>query len=479
MKEEAVKAAKDLNTILARKGVSVDVRGYLLGACLCYCDELRDRYALNFDVNKLPDVWKDMQLGLIQSDILRALRNRLVMGWDLEGVERSIHERLFVDGTVRKLDAKDWVDILSYVWKEIYPYKSSGYDFLSLFYGVLNDCKESKNQVFTPAHIAEFICEVCGVNAVTKVLDPCCGSGSFLMSAISRMRESVTHFARGVLAHRIYGIESERTAFDLAALNMMRTCEGAMNIRHGSCFGYEDWIGEVDPDVILMNPPYNARVQDIPEEYRKGWPKGGKEEPTKGLVFVKWISDVIDRINTKKKEEGSSPKKVTLGVILPTSVAIGRGKVFLDMKQHLMDKNQLKAVFSLPDNLFYPSAGVNVCCMIWELGEPHYNEEHEGKEDTFFGYFKEDGYKVKKGLGRVYAKPAFHKAGWGDYRATWNDLWQGRIAKPGMSVLKSVNEFMEWLCEAYMQTDYSKLTAKDFEQTVRNYVAYRIKTGKI
>ena len=35
----------------------------------------------------------------------------------------------------------------------------------------------------------------------------------------------------------------------------------------------------------------------------------------------------------------------------------------------------------------------------------------------------------------------------------------------------------EWLCEAYMKTDYTKLTADDFQQTLNNYLSYLVKEG--
>ena len=36
----------------------------------------------------------------------------------------------------------------------------------------------------------------------------------------------------------------------------------------------------------------------------------------------------------------------------------------------------------------------------------------------------------------------------------------------------------EWLAEAYMETDYSTLSEKDFESTLRDYLAYKIKNGR-
>lgn len=35
----------------------------------------------------------------------------------------------------------------------------------------------------------------------------------------------------------------------------------------------------------------------------------------------------------------------------------------------------------------------------------------------------------------------------------------------------------EWLCEAYMETDYTTLTDVDFQQTVNDYLAYLVKAG--
>ena len=50
-----------------------------------------------------------------------------------------------------------------------------------------------------------------------------------------------------------------------------------------------------------MNPPYNAKPIGIPEKYKKDWGKAkdGKEDPTKGLVFIHYLSDVIAEMNKK------------------------------------------------------------------------------------------------------------------------------------------------------------------------------------
>ncbi len=48
-----------------------------------------------------------------------------------------------------------------------------------------------------------------------------------------------------------------------------------------------------------------------------------------------------------------------------------------------------------------------------------------------------------------------------------------------MSVNKEVTYKDEWLAEAYMETDYSKLNQNDFQNTINNYLSYLVKKGEI
>ena len=62
-----------------------------------------------------------------------------------------------------------------------------GQDLLNLFFTTFNKYvgKTDKNQAFTPDHIVHFMCRVTGVNRNSIVLDPCCGSGAFLVRALT------------------------------------------------------------------------------------------------------------------------------------------------------------------------------------------------------------------------------------------------------------------------------------------------------
>ena len=83
-------------------------------------------------------------------------------------------------------------------------------------------------------------------------------------------------------------------------------------------------------------------------------------------------------------------------------------------------------------------------------------------------------------MGRVeQIDPITGKSKWLEIEKRWIELYRNRKAEPGSSATHKVNGNDEWLCEAYMKTDYSKLTEQDFQQTINDYLAYLVREGRI
>ncbi len=116
--------------------------------------------------------------------------------------------------------------------------------------------------------------------------------------------------------------------------------------------------------------------------------------------------------------------------------------------------------------------------MVFTLGEPHIRADGTLHE-TFFGYFKEDGFKKKKYLGRVEQFDENGNSKWKAIEEEWLDVFRNHLSKDGLSATAKVTGEDEWLCEAYMKTDYTTLREDDFQQTLNNYLAYLLKEGKI
>ena len=161
-----------------------------------------------------------------------------------------------------------------------------------------------------------------------------------------------------------------------------------------------------------------------------------------------------------------------LAVLLPVACAIGNSKQMLKVRKEILEKNTLDAVFTLPKEMFYPGTSVNACCMVFNVGE-----KHENSGATFFGRYRDDGFEKRKNLGRVETINKDGISNWSLIEEEWLDLYLNRTIKEGKSAVKKVKYNDEWLCEAYMETDYSELTENNFQQTLNNYLAYLIKEG--
>ena len=130
----------------------------------------------------------------------------------------------------------------------------------------------------------------------------------------------------------------------------------------------------------------------------------------------------------------------------------------------MLNNYTLDAVFSLPNEVFYPGASAVACCMIFDLSQRH----SVANKDTFFGYYRDDQFVKRKGLGRVEKVDENGNSMWLKTEEIWLDLYRNRKTYPGLSVTHKVTAKDEWLAEAYMETDYTKLTENDFQVNI-NY----------
>ena len=498
-RETVLKNTYALNELLHKKDIDENLRSQFVGTSLLYIKDLVKKKGIVFVTKEFVDSLKEMWSLMTPKGIRGAIEG--VLSDLLDGSDNKakkielLQKNVLGNQKVRALKTTDWMDILETIILNIYRYidtdSSEGQDILNMFFIAFNKYtgKADKNQAFTPDHITEFMCRVTGVDRTKCVLDATCGSGSFLVQAMvkeladcrrGKREAEAKDLMKKVKEEHIYGIEIEEKAYGLATTNMLIHGDGNSNIKFGSCFDCKDFIKQADPDIILMNPPYNAKPIGIPAMYKANWGKSkdGKEDPTKGLVFIHYLSDIVQEMNEEREKNGLPRKTVKMAVLLPVSTAIGTKNVIQEEKIAMLEHNTLEAVFTLPNEIFYPGASVSACCMVFTLGEPHVKADGTMKE-TFFGYYKEDGFKKKKALGRVEQFDENGDSKWKAIEEEWLRLFRNHKSVDGLSATAEVSGENEWLCEAYMKTDYSKLTEGDFQQTLNNYLAYLMKEGKI
>lgn len=462
-KEKVMQNTYKLNEMLHRHSIPEKLRSQFVGTCLLALKNGLDYSTPSLTAAQIRTRIKEVLEDLLNSDINKAeklaLLNRNVLG----------------DQYVRQLNIAAFREILKFIEDNILPFindkSTSGQDLLNLFFVTFNKYvgKSDKNQAFTPDHVTDFMAKITGVNKHSVVLDPCCGSGSFLVRAMTQALDDCATAAEQeeVKKHQIFGIEFDENVYGLATTNMLIHSDGNSNIRQGSCFALADWIKEAKPNVILMNPPYNGQRIHLPKSYVDTWARDKKEDPSKGLYFVKYIADTLNSINHQAK----------LAVLLPVACAIGTSGEIARLKSEILEENTLDAVFTLPNEIFYPGASASACCMVFKIGIKHTDISNP---DTFFAYCKDDGFKKKKNLGRVeQVDSTTGKSRWVEIEKEWIELYRNRRSVDGLSATHKVSGDDEWLCEAYMKTDYTKLTERDFQQTINDYLAYLVKEGYV
>ena len=332
-----------------------------------------------------------------------------------------------------------YIEELELKIKPMMDYADSTVDALGVFYHEFIKYSGGDGSglgiVLTPQHLTEFMCDLAEINKNSKVVDICCGSASFLVTAMSKMfKDANPKETDKIRKESLYGVEFDDELYALAIANMIIRKDGKSNIYSGDCFNPEiiNELKDKHINIGLINPPYS-------------------QEDKVELEFLENLLDIL-----------------TVGgigvCVVPMSCAIGTK--FKDVRERLFENHTLKAVFSMPDDIFYPT-GTNVCVMVWEAHKPH-----NINVPTFFGYYKNDGFVKRKKLGRI---DAYNK--WNDIKEEWLRLYRSKEIKLGLTTQKCVKNDEEWLCEAYMETDYSNLTESDFQNTINDYLAYLIKSG--
>ena len=459
-KEKVMQNTYSLNEMLHKHGISEKLRSQFVGTCLL---ALKNNLEFKTPTLNAPQIIagiSDILGQLLTDDINKASKLTL------------LNDNVLKNQDVRDLTVADLREILLTIEKNILPFindrSTAGQDLLNLFFVTFNKYvgKNDKNQAFTPDHITDFMSKISGVNKNSIIMDPCCGSGSFLVRSMTQAIDdcNTNDEIECVKKKQILGIEYDENIYGLATTNMLIHSDGNSNIYNGSCFDFEDLIRNAKPNVILMNPPYNGQKKHLPDIYTDTWSSNTKSDPSKGFYFVKYIADTLNKYRIK----------ATIAVLLPVACAIGNSNEIKKIKKHLLEENTLDAVFTLPNEVFYPGAAVSACCMVFKTGV-----KHSSSGDTFFGYYKDDGFKKRKNLGRVEQIDVITgKSKWHDIEQKWIDTYINRRSIDGFSVTQKVSGEDEWLCEAYMKTDYSKLTEDDFQQTINDYLSFLVKGGE-
>jgi len=129
------------------------------------------------------------------------------------------------------------------------------------------DSKKLRGGYYTPQEITDFICKWAITDPRQKVLEPSCGDGNFVESAILRFKEL------GVPEKKLFGlikgIELIKNEADKSKARAASYGLNSTTILNTDFFSYISNADEdANFDVVIGNPPF-IRYQNFPEEHRE------------------------------------------------------------------------------------------------------------------------------------------------------------------------------------------------------------------
>lgn len=428
--------------------------------------------------------------------------------------------------------------------------KYAGIDVMGEFYTTFlrftkGNAKE-KGIVLTPKHITDLFCDIAEyyydgkLDENIKIIDTCCGTGAFLISALRRIKKNIqsefqsdeVKLQRYEKAQResLIGVEKDASMYALAYANMRFHGDGKSNLFNCSSLLIDSYAPVDDSgktytetgkvtlsealktfgsiDIGMINPPYsmdkkdNSSTQEYPIvkqinellDKNKKLNKKIKELKKKsdGKDYSAEIQSCEQEVYRNEAELSDLEKDFTISGM--REVAIQKGQDELDfiasmlhylkvggigiaivpmscagnsgskLRAELMKHHTLLACMTMPTQLFFDShVGTVTCIMVFKAHIPH-----DASKAVFFGRWTDDGFKVVPHNGR-------HDTGnWEKIKQEWLNQMDGMAENDETKWLRRrISRNDEALPEAYIKTDYSKLTDKDFEKTLKKYALYK------
>jgi type I restriction enzyme M protein len=242
-------------------------------------------------------------------------------------------------------------------------------------------------QFRTPRHIIDLMVDLVLEGNEQEALswtvgDPACGTGGFLVQFMEALR---THFTsedgihvdeetggktytgdliepsqwKHIKSQMFHGFDFDVTMLRIAAMNMMLHEIDSPDINYQDTLStnFTDrketrrWA-ENAFDLILANPPFKGSLDE--EDVHKSLTGKVKTKKTE-LLFIVLILRML-------KLGGRC------AIIVPDGVTFGSSKAHKELRQMLVQENQLEAVIKLPSGVFRPYAGVSTAILLFTKG---------------------------------------------------------------------------------------------------------------
>lgn len=294
--------------------------------------------------------WNDISIlkGVELEEKYRSILEKLgeqggILGKIFKGATNKINNPAVLSRIVSMIDTEKWVSMSSDVKGEIYE---------GLLQKNAEDVKSGAGQYFTPRPLIKAMVKCIRPEPMKTVIDPCCGSGGFLLSAQEFIAENYTldrEQKEFLKSEAFHGNEIVANTFKLCLMNLYLHNIGDIYGNIPVTLGDALLTDTGDRyDYVLTNPPFGKK-SSITFTNKNG------EQENEDLVYNRqdfWTTssnkqlNFVQHINTILKSTGKA------AVVVPDNVLFegGAGET---VRRKLLETTDLHTILRLPTGIFY------------------------------------------------------------------------------------------------------------------------------
>ncbi|MHB8260332.1 MAG: N-6 DNA methylase [Bacteroidia bacterium] len=268
--------------------------------------------------------------------------------------------------------------------------------------------KDGRGQFFTPEPVIDFCVEMMQPKPTEKIIDPACGSGGFLMSALKYLQKNNTDLnTKKIVSKNLFGLDINKSIARIAKMKLLLEANGKINILCTNSLEDLDslklTLSHTDGfDLILANPPFGAKITNTStlSKFDLGykWSNYNNEYHKTKSVYPNQNAEIlfIERCLQLLKEGGR------MAIVLPNGNFENPSLEYL--RYYIKLKAKILAIVNLPQETFIPfGTGVKTSLLFLEKETPNKIRQYP----IFFGRVRKLGYQGNKNGTPLYQKDQY------------------------------------------------------------------------
>lgn len=438
--EEVLDKSRELNELLTSRGnISDSEKPLVVSAILLALNENKDidKQLKADEIDNDGNIINNAVCCNLQRIKVEQKRDAIMHQFNFIKDRPNLNEE---DETLGKTPLKYFTE---YIKEKIFPAISQKHeDILGFFYGEFIKYSGGDGQslgiVLTPNHITELFCDLLEIHPTDKILDPCAGTGSFLISAMNRMLDAVDSQEEKdfIKENNLHGIEIREDMFSIATTNMVLRGDGKTNLLCADFLKQDSKeLKKNNFTVGMMNPPYSLR----------------KNKDTAHLSEIHFVKHLLDSLGDNAR----------CAVIVPQSAMIGKNTEDRTIKKEILKSHTLEGVITLNGDTTFYRIGTMPCIAIFTA-----NKTHPKEKRCKFVNFEDDGYKLSKHIGIVKTERAVER------KEHLLNCWNNDLdADTKFMVKTTIKDDDEWLHSFYYFDD--EIPSENlFNETFQKYLTF-------